>query len=123
MMESGDLTKKQAILSGIPYVVTKQFPWKLHEMLEQTEKKGMDHIVSWMPSGKSFKVHKQDEFSDVIMNVYFQQTKFKSFQRQCKWLDAVLPPPPAVEASPALRYDGSDTQFCFSSESLGVSSN
>ena len=50
------LNRTQAILAGIPYTVTKQFPWKLHEMLEQVEKDEDDSIVSWLPSGRSFKV-------------------------------------------------------------------
>jgi hypothetical protein len=54
--EADDLNRKQAILAGIPYTVTKQFPWKLHEMLEQAEKDGDENIVSWLPSGRSFKV-------------------------------------------------------------------
>jgi len=48
--------RAQAILAGIPYAVTKQFPWKLHEMLEQTEEDGDEKIVSWLPGGRSFKV-------------------------------------------------------------------
>lgn len=54
--EADDLNRTQAILAGIPYTVTKQFPWKLHEMLEQVEKDEDDNIVSWLPSGRSFKV-------------------------------------------------------------------
>ena len=40
-MDNSDvLARQQAILSGTPYVVTKQFPWKLHEMLAQAELDG-----------------------------------------------------------------------------------
>jgi hypothetical protein len=54
--DSDDIHRKQAILAGIPYTVTKQFPWKLHEMLELAEKEDFENIVSWLPSGRSFKV-------------------------------------------------------------------
>ena len=71
-------------MAGIPYIVTKQFPWKLHEMLEQAEADGKESVVSWLPNGKSFKVHQPEVFVDEIMTNHFQQTKYKSFQRQCK---------------------------------------
>lgn len=58
------------------------FPVKLHTMLENTEKQGMQHIVSWMPSGRSFKVHKPSEFVILVAPHYFVLTKYKSFKRQ-----------------------------------------
>lgn len=76
-------TRKHAIMSGTPYVITKQFPWKLHEMLDLVEKRGDDdEIVSWLPGGKSFRVHMPDLFVENIMKLFFNQTKYKSFQRQ-----------------------------------------
>eukprot|EP00934_Nitzschia_sp_Nitz4_P000201 Nitzschia sp. Nitz4//NODE_367_length_23738_cov_71.755985//22239//23337//NITZ4_additional_000047-RA//-1//CDS//3329531864//201//frame0 len=77
-----ELSRQQAILSGIPYIVTKQFPWRLHEMLEQSEREGYEHIVSWVSGGRAFKVHRPDTFVKDIMKLHFQQTKYKSFQRQ-----------------------------------------
>eukprot|EP00980_Cylindrotheca_fusiformis_P029108 scaffold22721_cov137-Cylindrotheca_fusiformis.AAC.3 len=74
--------RKQAILAGTPYVITKQFPWKLHEMLDQVEERGDDDIVSWLPDGRSFRVHLVDSFVTDIMKECFNQTKYKSFQRQ-----------------------------------------
>jgi hypothetical protein len=82
-----DLSRKQAILAGIPYIVTKQFPWKMHELLEQVEQDGREDVVSWLPNGRAFKVHKTDIFVNEIMGSHFQQTKYKSFQRQCKSSD------------------------------------
>jgi len=61
---------------------SKTFPWKLHEMLQMAGKEGFDEIVSWLPDEKSFKVHKPDAFVDVVMPKFFQQSKYKSFQRQ-----------------------------------------
>jgi hypothetical protein len=57
-----------------------QFPWKLHEMLRDAEKD--PSIVSWLPHGKGFRVHKPQEFVQKVMPVYFRQSHYKSFQRQ-----------------------------------------
>lgn len=61
-----ELNRKQAILAGIPYTITKQFPWKLHEMLEAAEKDNHEDIVSWLPSGMSFKVHTTMLYYDIL---------------------------------------------------------
>mmetsp|Transcript_3486 Transcript_3486/g.8410 ORF Transcript_3486/g.8410 Transcript_3486/m.8410 type:complete len:297 (-) Transcript_3486:612-1502(-) len=62
------------------------FPTRLHDMLDEAEEKGHDHIVSWNPDGKSFKIH--DPVSIVsILQKYFQQNKFQSFQRQLHGYD------------------------------------
>ena len=58
------------------------FPFKLYEMLEDVEKEGDTTLVSWRPHGKAFTVHKPDEFVEAIMPYYFNQTRYKSFQRQ-----------------------------------------
>lgn len=60
------------------------FPWKLHEMLEAAEKEDFMSIVSWLPDSTSFKVYRIDVFVRDILPIYFRQTKYKSFQRQCK---------------------------------------
>jgi hypothetical protein len=38
------------------------FPAKLHRMLENAEKDGLEHIVSWVQGGTTFKVHGTNEF-------------------------------------------------------------
>jgi hypothetical protein len=58
------------------------FTWKLYEMLEDVEKNGQDHIISWVNDGTGFRVHDLDGFVDRIIPKYFKQTKYKSFQRQ-----------------------------------------
>jgi len=63
---------------------TKTFPWKLHEMLELADQEGYDNIVSWLPDGRSFKVYAPNDFVHKIMPNFFLQSKYKSFQRQCK---------------------------------------
>jgi hypothetical protein len=59
-----------------------QFPYKLHDMLEDAGPKRFANIVSWNPDGGSFRVHRHEEFTEQIMPNYFRQTKYKSFQRQ-----------------------------------------
>jgi hypothetical protein len=58
-------------------------------MLENAERDGYSHIISWMPDGKSFKIHvdgsldEEDEKAIVeILKRTFNQTRFKSFLRQ-----------------------------------------
>ena len=59
----------------------KEFPWKLHEMLEEAQDENNEDIVAWNPDGVSFKVFKPEEFVEKIMPRYFNQTQFRSFQR------------------------------------------
>jgi len=58
------------------------FPFKLHSILENAQKNSNSSIISWLPSGKAFKIHKPKEFAEIIMPQYFNQTKYRSFQRQ-----------------------------------------
>jgi HSF-type DNA-binding len=58
------------------------FPVKVYEMLEDADAKNFAHIVSWNPPGDGFMVHKKDLFIYEIVPQYFNQTKYKSFQRQ-----------------------------------------
>lgn len=58
-------------------------------MLENAERDGYAHVISWMPDGKSFKIHvdgslvEEDEKAIVeILKRTFNQTRFKSFLRQ-----------------------------------------
>lgn len=60
----------------------KRFPFRLNKMLNDAEAHGNDHIVSWMPCGNMFKVHKHKEFATRIMPLYCRHTRYKSFLRQ-----------------------------------------
>ena len=60
----------------------KRFPFRLNNMLNDAEAHGNDHIVSWMPDGKMFKVHKHKEFANIVMPLYCRHTRYKSFLRQ-----------------------------------------
>jgi hypothetical protein len=43
------------------------FPVKLHYMLSELEKDGMDDVVSWQPHGRCFLVHKQQQFVEQVL--------------------------------------------------------
>eukprot|EP00934_Nitzschia_sp_Nitz4_P005450 Nitzschia sp. Nitz4//scaffold111_size72815//2582//3578//NITZ4_005774-RA/size72815-snap-gene-0.95-mRNA-1//1//CDS//3329533132//5440//frame0 len=60
----------------------KRFPFRLHDMLNDAESHGVDHIISWLPCGKMFKVHNHKEFANKIMPRYCRHNRYKSFLRQ-----------------------------------------
>jgi hypothetical protein len=59
-----------------------KFPTRLRKMLDDAEENDFSHVVSWNSEGGSFKVHDPMVFADDVMPTYFNQTKYKSFQRQ-----------------------------------------
>jgi hypothetical protein len=77
--QEDDGDKSKSIAKG---GVTTPFPWKLHDMLDDMDEKGMHSVVRWLPHGRAFMVHKPKEFVEDIMHHYFNQTKYASFQRQ-----------------------------------------
>jgi hypothetical protein len=58
------------------------FPCKVYDMLEDADGQEFQHIVSWNAEGTGFMVHNKDLFTKEIVPHYFNQTKYKSFQRQ-----------------------------------------
>jgi len=59
------------------------FPNALYRMLKATERDGLSDIVSFMPHGRAFRVHKKDKFLMKVLPKYFVgQTKWSSFSRQ-----------------------------------------
>jgi len=58
------------------------FPWLLHDLLEEATVQNFEHIVSWNPSGLSFKVHDREAFMNEVLPRYVSQTRYKSFVRQ-----------------------------------------
>mmetsp|Transcript_7970 Transcript_7970/g.11442 ORF Transcript_7970/g.11442 Transcript_7970/m.11442 type:complete len:295 (-) Transcript_7970:46-930(-) len=59
------------------------FPETLYNMLEEVSLSSDEaSIVSWMPHGRAFRVHKPKKFVSTIMVHKFRQTKWPSFQRQ-----------------------------------------
>jgi hypothetical protein len=59
------------------------FPFKMYDLLEDAKRKKFDDIVSWVPSGKAFKIHNRLSFEKLIMPLYFpKMNSYKSFRRQ-----------------------------------------
>ena len=58
------------------------FPYKLHALIDDAEKDGRDDIVSWIQDGKAFQIHKQREFTKLLLPKHFHSIKYRSFQRQ-----------------------------------------
>ena len=58
------------------------FPLKLFHMLQDAHEKKFDHIVSWQPHGRSFRIHSPDLMVRDILPKYFNHSKIRSFQRQ-----------------------------------------
>jgi HSF-type DNA-binding len=58
------------------------FPERLHRLLRETARRGMDDIISFNSDGKSFQIHKPDRFFKEIMPNYFRQNRLSSFKRQ-----------------------------------------
>jgi len=69
-------------LNQLPVVrktTSKNFPSKLHQILSTP---GYEHIISWMPHGRAWKVHNKDLLVAEVIPMYFAQSKFESFARQ-----------------------------------------
>lgn len=58
------------------------FPEKLYQLIEDAEKEGKDHIVSFIPAGTAILIHKPDLFEKEIIPKYFRHKKLESFRRQ-----------------------------------------
>ncbi len=76
-----ELALKQQGITQSDQLRSTQFPFRLHNMLDDAERSGHAHIVSWCPGGDSFKIHKPSLLINVLQK-YFRQSKFKSFLRQ-----------------------------------------
>lgn len=58
------------------------FPIKLHALIDDAANDGRDYIVSWIQGGRAFQIHKPKEFTNLLLPKYFDQIKYRSFQRQ-----------------------------------------
>jgi hypothetical protein len=58
------------------------FPWKLYQLLEDSEKNGTQNIISWLPEGESFAVRKPPDFAKTMMSSYFRLGSYQSFIRE-----------------------------------------
>lgn len=86
MRETPHDTKSSSERGRSPVQIPFLFVVKLYELLRDCEhdQDGKGRIISWTPDGKSFKVHKPKEIILSLLPTYFNQTKYKSFQRQRK---------------------------------------
>jgi hypothetical protein len=86
MTPSSSLTKAMNEANYNDQPMTKSrglgFPLQLHVVLDSVETEGLDSIVSWLPDNSGFKVHCPDAFVAQVMPRFFNQSKYKSFQRQ-----------------------------------------
>jgi hypothetical protein len=80
--EEQDLIPNNGLTTSAARTPNAAFPLKLHETLTQIETNGHGDIIGWMPHGRSFKIHKQKEFAEIILPRYFVMTKKSSFLRQ-----------------------------------------
>lgn len=58
------------------------FPLKLQRILDKLEAEGKTDCISWLPHGRAFLVHDSDRLVSELLPVYFNQTRYSSFQRQ-----------------------------------------
>eukprot|EP00980_Cylindrotheca_fusiformis_P002991 scaffold692_cov118-Cylindrotheca_fusiformis.AAC.13 len=82
MGDSSQERSKQNDNSSNAISAKKYFPSKLLQLLEDSTLEGNEHIVSWLPHGKAFKVHSPADFENKLIRRYFRQTKYRSFVRQ-----------------------------------------
>ena len=76
-------------LKELPTICTKggvkaPFPVKLMDLLNLIDAKEpqLASIVSWQPSGESFKVRDKKRFEKEVQSLFFTQTNYTSFRRQ-----------------------------------------
>ena len=58
------------------------FPLKLYRILYEAEKNGQSDIISFLPHGRAFTVHKSKEFIRDIMPKYFAAGRMNTFLKQ-----------------------------------------
>jgi HSF-type DNA-binding len=61
--------------------INETFPFKLYRMLVEAEENGDSDIISFLPHGCAFVIHKPKLFSSKIMLKYFTTGRLSSFQR------------------------------------------
>lgn len=62
------------------------FPWRLWQLLEDSEKNGNQSIVSWLPDGDGFAISKPYAFTIRIMKAYFALTTYDAFIQEVRIL-------------------------------------
>ena len=57
------------------------FPYLLYRLLIDAESNGFAEIVSFLPHGRAFAVHRRFMFEEIVMPMYFSNKQFFSFRR------------------------------------------
>jgi len=63
------------------YFIEHLFPSKLWRILDDAERCGYDHVISWVDNGTAFQIHDRKSVIP-ILEKYFNISKYKSFLRQ-----------------------------------------
>lgn len=62
--------------------VSISFPSKLFDMLQDAEREGHAHIISFLPDGKAFMIHKPEALAHDVLPKYFRTSRLSSLQKQ-----------------------------------------
>jgi len=73
------ISKKSEPLALPKKSSVRSFPATLLSIVSNPE---YDHIISWLPSGEAFSIHRRKEFESEILPKYFRQARFHSFVRK-----------------------------------------
>jgi hypothetical protein len=97
------------------------FPLRLHRLLDSTEKTGKSCIVSWLPGGKSFRVHDRAVFANKVLPLFFGTSKYKSYQRNLNlWGFRTVPKGPEKGRCFHPRFQKGLPNLCHSMERVTV---
>jgi hypothetical protein len=98
-----------------------RFPLRLHQLLDSTEKADKGHIVSWLPGGKSFKVHDKAAFAKKVLPLFFGTSKYRSFQKNINlWGFHTVPKGPEKGRCSHPRFQKGLPVLCHSMERVTV---
>jgi HSF-type DNA-binding len=75
-MASRDVNSSTMEDDRMSRIATLQFPMKLHVMLEESSKRGLEEIVCWSSSG-GFRIYDKRRFESEIMPLYFKSKTHK----------------------------------------------
>lgn len=82
-----DISTGGVNISDVLTSTSNTFPLKLYELLEAIEREASystssrADIISWLPGGKAFKIHRKEEFVEQLLPQVSRAKTFKSFQR------------------------------------------
>lgn len=79
IMYGNEMRQSQSLSLGSPDLT---FPFRIFLLLKQSAEQQMEHIISWTPDGKAFKVHDPAEFEKQLLAKNFKMKKYASFTRQ-----------------------------------------